>query len=211
VFLEAKILKSSLLFFCKLILPSKTTFTSQVKWRTVKYHYILTLFNTVAFYSQMRRWSRARGGLRKMWRLATSWRARRRAFRSTRPSVRGLRGPCRLCPCHRPSPLDSGWWRRSTPAQDPPIPRLISRWKKKQKRSCRGQPPVQKNKRPGGRKTPTRGGWTIFLYVFLIFFLTNNWFFLFYSIFVPVKWLFCQWRYILMWIFFFINVENFGC
>jgi hypothetical protein len=49
VFLKVKLLKSSLLFFCKLILPSKTIFTSQVRIRTVKYHYILTLFNTVAF------------------------------------------------------------------------------------------------------------------------------------------------------------------
>ncbi len=128
----------------------------------------------------MRRWSRARGGPRRMWRSATSWRAKRRAFRSTWPSVRGPRGLCRLCPCHRPSPLGSGWWRRSTPARDPSIPRLISRWKKKQKKLCRGQPPVQKNKRPGGQKTPTRGGWTISIYVFLIFFLTRDWFFHFF-------------------------------
>jgi hypothetical protein len=49
VFLEAKLLKNFLLFFCKLNLPSKTTFTSQVRLLTVKYSYILTLFNTVAF------------------------------------------------------------------------------------------------------------------------------------------------------------------
>jgi hypothetical protein len=35
---------------------------------------------------------------------------------------------------------------------------VISRWKKKQKKACRRQLPVQKNKRPGGQKTPTRGG-----------------------------------------------------
>ena len=130
----------------------------------------------------MRRWSRARGRPRRMWRLATSWRARRRAFRSTRPSVRGPRGPCRLCPCPRPSPLDSGWWRRSTPARDPPIPRHTSKLKKRQKRSCRGQLPVQKNTRPGGRKTPTRGGGLFsFTMYFLIFF---YWLVIYFSIFL---------------------------
>ncbi len=155
------------------------------------------------FYSQMRRWSRARGGPWRMWRSATSWRARRRAFRSTRPSVRGPRGPCRLCPCLRPSPLGSGWWRRCSPAQDPPSPRLISRWKKKQKRPCRGQPPVQKNKRPGGQKSSYKRRLNYFFYVFFwyFFWLVID-FSIFYSIFVPVEWLFCQRTYILMRIFF---------
>ena len=49
MFLEAKLLKKSLLFFCKLILPSKTIFTPQVKIQFKQYHYILTHFNTVAF------------------------------------------------------------------------------------------------------------------------------------------------------------------
>jgi hypothetical protein len=49
VFLEVNLLKSLYFFFCKLILPSKTIFTAQVKVRLGQYHYILTLFNTVAF------------------------------------------------------------------------------------------------------------------------------------------------------------------
>ncbi len=148
----------------------------------------------------MRRWSRARGGPRRMWRSATSWRARRRGFRSTWPSVRGPRGPCRLCPCLRPSPLGSGWWRRSTPAQDPPNLRLISRLKKKQKKSCRRRLPVQKNKRPGGQKTPTRGGWTILYVYFSIF---SSYWLIFLCFFVTVEDFF-QWTYILMRIFLFI-------
>ena len=129
----------------------------------------------------MRRWSRARGRPRRMWRLATSWRARRRAFRSTRPSVRGPRGHCRLCPCPRPSPLGSGWWRRSTPARDPPIPRHTSRLKKRQKRSCRGQPPVQKNTRPGGRKNSYKRRLNYFLLcIFDIFY----WLVIYFSIFL---------------------------
>ncbi len=155
----------------------------------------------------MRRWSRARGGPRRMWRSATSWRARRQGFRSTRPSVRGPRGPCRLCPCLRPSPLGSGWWRRSTPAQDPRNPRLISRLKKKQKKSCRGRLPVQKNKRPGGQKTPTRGGWTIFVCLFQYFFWTLIDFAIF---FVSVEDIF-QWTYIFVHIFFLFDSRNFGC
>ncbi len=49
VFLGVKLLKSLYFFFCKLVLPSKTIFTAQANLRIVQYHYILTLFNTVAF------------------------------------------------------------------------------------------------------------------------------------------------------------------
>ena len=148
----------------------------------------------------MRRWSRARGRPRRMWRSATSWRARRRAFRSTRPSVRGQRGPCRLCPCPRPSPLGSGWWRRSTPARDPPIPRHTSRLKKRRKRSCRGQLPVQKNTRPGGRKNSYKRRLNYFLTMYFWYFLlTSDWFFHFFMIFCTI------------WIFFLVNEFLFSC
>ncbi len=144
----------------------------------------------------MRRWSRARGGPRRMWRSATSWRARRRAFRSTRPSVRGPRGLCRLCPCPRPSPLGSGWWRRSTPARDPPIPRHISRLKKRQKRSCRGQLPVQKNTRPGGRKNSYKRRWNYFLLcIFDIFYWLVIDFSIFLKYFVLFEYFSCQWTF----------------
>ena len=155
----------------------------------------------------MRRWSRARGGPRRMWRSATSWRARRRAFRSTRPSVRGLRGHCRLCPCPRPSPLDSGWWRRSTPARDPPIPRHTSRLKKRRKRSCRGQPPVQKNTRPGGRKNSYKRRLNYFLLcIFDIFYWLVIDFSIFLQYFVLFGYFSCQWTFILMLSYFFIDV-----
>jgi hypothetical protein len=49
VFLEVNLLKSLYFFFCKLILPSKIIFTVQAKVRLGQCHYILTLFNTVAF------------------------------------------------------------------------------------------------------------------------------------------------------------------
>jgi hypothetical protein len=67
---------------------------------------------------------------------------------------------------------------------------------------------VQKNKRPGGQKTPTRGGWTIFFQcLILIFFLTNDWFFYFLRYFLYQLNDFFQWTYILMWIFFLLTFE----
>ncbi len=60
---------------------------------------------------------------------------------------------------------------------------------------------------PEAEKTPTRGGWTIFYYVFLIFF---YWLVIDFSIFLQyfvLFWYFsCQWTFILMLSYFFIDV-----
>ncbi len=56
VFLEAKLLKSSLFFLQQnQFYPQKTTFKSQARLMIGEYHYILTLLTLLLFYSQMRK------------------------------------------------------------------------------------------------------------------------------------------------------------